>query len=144
MPSGVAALPELNQLGTDIENEFAGLPVKFNLTSLGGQKECFVALAGFKANRGGVLSWIARTMVYAAGVSQVEATQLGAYLVRWRGIGLMPKLEVMESFGQVGQDKWVVAYSLDVLASQTPPPGFDATPLEPAQTYETNIDVELV
>ena len=141
MPKGVAPLPELEQLGTNIEENFPGLPVKFNLTSLGGQKECFVALAGMRANRGGVLSWVARTMVYAQAVSRQEVSQLGAYLVRWKGIGLMPRLEVMESYGQLGQDKWIVAYSLDVLAAQTPPAGVLPPELDPAQDLVLDVGV---
>ena len=144
MPNGTAPLPELGQLGRDIETEWPDLPVSFYLASVGGQRQCFVALAGMRANRGGVLSWVARTMVYAAGVTQQEVTELGAYLVRWRGIGLMPKLEIMESIGAFSENSWIVAYSLDVLATQTPPADLEPTPLEPAQTYETNIDVELV
>ena len=140
MAVGTAAAPEIGYLGDAIERDFRNLPVSYQGVSQGGARVCHLLLAGYRP------SGISRSLrlnvcVYAAGISQQEILMLHGLLVRWHGIGLNPEQVGIWNFGQLGADRWLAVYSVDILAEEIYPSSFDPPVFDPAQTLITDVSV---
>lgn len=140
MPTGTAAAPEIAALGVAIERDFPDLPVVYQGTETGYQRVCHLMLAHFHP-AAQTRAWLLNVAIYAMGLTQDEILKLAGLLVRWEGIGLVPREVGLWNMGSLGEDLWSVLYSLSMLAEQIYPAEFDATPQVPAAGYDVELTI---
>lgn len=140
MATGVPAAAEIAALGEAIERDFPTLPVTYQSVEMGGQRICHILLAHFHP-AAQTRAWLLNVAIYALGLSQDEILRLAGLLVRWHGIGLVPREVGLWNMGVLGADSWAALYSLNMLAEQIYPGEFDSQPQTPAQDLDLDLSV---